>query len=263
MPLTMPRCGSAGRRSISSRSTAKISFSRVALRCVRLELARADHPLRLHGVGLSRASGDALVERHLACLAALVERVQLALVSQHLCWGVLDGVHLNDLLPFPYSRQALDLLVARFDRVQTRLRRQVLVENLSAYVRFRDSEMSKFEFLAALARCSGCGVLLDVNNLFVNAENFSFDAQAEMAWLAPDTIGEIHLAGHARTDLCLVDTHGSRVCPAVRDLYRAALARFGPVPTLIEWDTDLRPLDVLLDEVALARACLGEVVHAR
>lgn len=230
-----------------------------------LHRARDDYPLSLHGVGLSLASADALAERHLASLADLVERVQPALVSEHLAWGAVDGIHLNDLLPFPYSSAALDLLVERVDRVQSRLRRRVLIENLSAYVRFRDAEMSEFEFLAELARRSGCGLLLDVNNLYVNACNFGFDARAELdrlaQWVAPGTVGEIHLAGHTRADLCLVDTHGSRVCETVWALYRAALARFGAAPSLIEWDTDLPALDVLLDEAARARASQGALEH--
>jgi hypothetical protein len=155
------------------------------------------------------------------------------------------------------------LLVERVDKVQERLGRRILIENLSAYVQFRDSEMSECEFLAELARCSGCGLLLDVNNLYVNARNFGFDAHAELNALLTNiptgSIGEIHLAGHSQGELCLIDTHGSRVCEEVWSLHDKAIAHCGAVPTLIEWDTDIPALDVLLDEAAIARAALKQV----
>jgi uncharacterized protein len=228
-----------------------------------LTRTREHYPVSLHGVGLSLASADALAHSHLDKLAVLVEHIEPALVSEHLCWGAVDGVHLNDLLPFPYSREALTLLVERVERVQERLGRRILIENLSAYVRFRDSEMSECAFLAELARRSGCGLLLDINNLYVNAQNFGFDAHAELgallAGVPADAIGEIHLAGHSQGELCLIDTHGSRVCEAVWALYRDAIAQCGPAPTLIEWDTDIPALDVLLDEAAIARTALSEL----
>ncbi|HSD39238.1 MAG TPA: DUF692 domain-containing protein [Rhodocyclaceae bacterium] len=232
-----------------------------------LTRTREHYSLSLHGVGLSLASADVLAQGHLDKLAALVERVEPALVSEHLCWGAIDGVHFNDLLPFPYTRDALTLLVERVDQVQERLGRRILIENLSAYVQFRDSEMSECEFLAELARRSGCGLLLDVNNLYVNAQNFDFDARAELNALLADvpaeTIGEVHLAGHSRNELCLIDTHGSRVCEDVWALYGDVIAQCGPVPTLIEWDTDIPALDVLLDEAAIAQRVLtqSEAVH--
>ena len=232
--------------------------------------ARENYPLSLHGVGLSLASADGLAQAHLAKLAALVERTEPALVSEHLCWGAVDGAHLNDLLPFPYGREALSLLCERVQQVQERLGCRILVENLSSYVRFRDSEMSECEFLVELVQRSGCGVLLDVNNLYVNAQNFGFDAHMEMLdllrRLPANAVGEIHLAGHSQGELCLIDTHGSRVCDAVWALYRDAIAACGVVPTLIEWDTDVPALAVLLDEAGCAReimqnACSREVLH--
>jgi len=219
-----------------------------------LERAREAWPVSLHGVGLSLASADALAEGHLARLKRLVDRIEPALVSEHLCWGGVGGVHFNDLLPFPYHRESLALLVERVERVQETLGRRILVENLSAYVEFRDSEMTETAFLAELARRSGCGLLLDVNNLYVNGANFGFDAQARLAELPGDAIGEIHLAGHHVGEDGLVDTHDARVAPAVWALYAAACRRFGPRPTLIEWDAQLPALDVLLDEAAQAAA---------
>jgi uncharacterized protein (UPF0276 family) len=219
-----------------------------------LERARDAYPISLHGVGLSLGSADCLADLHLAKLKRLVERVEPALVSEHLCWGGVGGVHFNDLLPLPHTGEALALLADRVDRVQNELGRTLLVENVSAYVAYRHSEMTETAFLAELARRTGCGVLLDLNNLYVNAINFGFDPLTQLAELEGTHIGQIHLAGHAVVDDCLVDTHGAPVCDPVWALYEEACRRFGPRPTLIEWDTDLPALDVLLAEAASARA---------
>jgi uncharacterized protein (UPF0276 family) len=217
-----------------------------------LERARAAYPISLHGVGLSLGSADTLAQAHLAKLQRLVERIEPALVSEHLSWGSVGGRHFNDLLPMPMTHAALALLSARVDAVQGALKRPILVENVSAYVAYADGDMSETAFLAELARRTGCGLLLDLNNLYVNAVNFGLDPFAGLADLAPQSIGEIHLAGHTRTDAGLIDTHGTRVCDDVWALYAAACRQFGPRPTLIEWDTDLPALDVLLDEAAIA-----------
>jgi uncharacterized protein (UPF0276 family) len=231
-----------------------------------LERARAAWPVSLHGVGLSLGSADELAERHLAKLRRLVERIEPALVSEHLCWTGVGGVQFNDLLPLPHTRAALALLADRVDHVQDVLGRPILLENLSAYVEYRDADMTETAFLAELARRTGCGLLLDVNNLYVNAVNFGFDPRARLAELDGASIGQIHLAGHAAVDGCLVDTHGSRVDADVWALYAEACRRFGPRPTLIEWDTDLPPLAVLLAEAAqaevVARAASPEGAHA-
>ena len=227
-----------------------------------LERARAAYPISLHGVGLSLGSADAFARQHLAKLCRLVERVEPALVSEHLSWGGLGGRHFNDLLPLPHTREALALLTERVDRVQSALKRSILIENDSDYIEFRDSEMTETAFLAELARRTGCGILFDVNNLYVNAVNFGFDPVARLADLAPESIGEIHLAGHTSVDGCLIDTHGSRVCDEVWALFEAACRRFGPKPTLIEWDTDLPALDVLLGEVAIAQSVAGHTAQA-
>jgi len=227
-----------------------------------LERARAAYPISLHGVGLSLGSADTLAGEHLARLKRLVDRVEPALVSEHLCWGGVGGVHFNDLLPLPYTGEALALLADRIDHVQATLKRRILVENLSAYVECRHSEMTETAFLAELARRTGCGLLLDVNNLYVNAINFGFDPVARLAELDAASIGQMHLAGHTVAGDCLIDTHGSLVCDPVWSLYEEACRRFGAKPTLIEWDTDLPALDVLLSQAAQADAIARrEVAH--
>ena len=226
-----------------------------------LDRIRRDYPISLHGVGLGLGSAQALDEGHLERLAALVERIQPALVSEHLCWSAAEGRTFNDLLPVPYTREAQQLFAERVLRVQERLRRRILIENISAYVEFEASEMTEGEFIDELARRTGCGVLLDVNNLYVNQVNHGSDPVATMRALAPQSVAEIHLAGHLVSENGVIDTHGDRVVDPVWALYETALERFGPVPTLIEWDTDIPALAVLLDEAARARARM-EARHA-
>lgn len=223
-----------------------------------LERLRADYPVSLHGVGLGLGSARGFSEAHLQRVGALVRRLQPALVSEHLCWGAVAGRQLHDLLPLVLDEAALALMAARVARVQEALGRQLLLENVSTYVRFRADAMSEAEFLAALAARTGCGVLLDVNNLYVNQCNHGEDALAALAAIAPGMVGEIHLAGHLATPQAVIDHHGDRVAAPVWRLYEAALQRFGAVPTLIEWDTDIPALDVLLAEAGKA-----EVLHAR
>ena len=217
-----------------------------------LERARALYPVSLHGVGLAIASADDRSEMHLERLARLVDWIEPALVSEHLCWGAVDGVHFNDLLPFPYTGESLALVAARVRAVQDRLRRPLLVENLSAYVQFRDSDMNEADFLAELVCLTGCGLLLDLNNLYVNARNFGGDPMDVLERLPMHAVGEIHLAGHAVTEYGLIDTHGSAVCDDVWALLRDVRRRGVTAPALIEWDTDRPGLDVLLAEAARA-----------
>ncbi|WP_296947103.1 DUF692 family multinuclear iron-containing protein [uncultured Massilia sp.] len=226
-----------------------------------LETLRRDYPVSLHGVGLGLGSAAGFSEAHLARVAGLVRAVAPALVSEHLSWGALGDRQLNDLLPLQLDEAALDLVAARVARVQDVLRRRILVENVSTCLRFRGDAMSEAQFLAELVRRTGCGVLLDVNNLYVNQRNHGEDALRALdvlAALAPGSVGEIHLGGHLDTGALLVDHHGDRVAAPVWDLYRAALARFGDVPALVEWDTDLPALDVLLQEAATARRIAQE-----
>jgi len=178
--------------------------------------------------------------------------IEPTFVSEHLCWGASGARHFNDLLPLPCSREALAHVAQRVELIQDALRRRILIENISMYVEPAGGEMQEGEFLAELARRTGCGVLLDVNNLYVNQHNLGRDALTQLAAL--HSVEEIHLAGHLPRDGLLVDHHGDRVADAVWRLYEAALERFGPVPTLIEWDTDIPPLEVLLEEAAKAAA---------
>ena len=211
------------------------------------------YPLSLHGVGLGLGSADAAhFDTHLAQIERLVERFRPALVSEHLSWASLPDRHLNDLLPMPLTGEALDLVSRRVDAMQRRLG-PVLIENVSSHLRFRADRMSEADFLQRLARRTGCRVLLDINNLYVNQCNHGEDAIAAIEQFRPSEVGELHLAGHLVTELSVVDHHGDRVAEPVWALYRHALARLGPVPTLIEWDTDLPALSVLVDEADLAR----------
>ena len=221
-----------------------------------LERLRADYPLSVHGVGLSLGSAEGIDGAHLERLARLVERLQPALVSEHLSWSVTGGAYLNHLLPLPYTDEALGVLCANVARAQDRLGRRLLVENPSGYLRFRDSSISEPEFLNALARRTGCGLLCDVNNVYVTCANLGGEATAWLDALDAAAVAEIHLAGHAVNDgagrTILIDDHGSRVAAPVWALYEHALERFGGVPTLIEWDTDIPALAVLADEAAQA-----------
>ena len=229
-----------------------------------LESLRADYPLSLHGVGLSLGSSDPLDKVHLARLKALIARYQPALVSEHLCWSSVGGVHTHDLLPLPYTDETVRLVAARILQTQDTLDRQILIENVSAYVEFADSNLSEWAFVCAVLEEADCGLLLDINNLYVNAINHGFEPLDYLAALPAARIGEYHLAGFehdAHLD-CLVDTHGKPVHTPVWALYRAALERFGARPTLIEWDTDIPPLDTLLAEAAHADGLIEEVDHA-
>jgi uncharacterized protein (UPF0276 family) len=219
-----------------------------------LQRLRRDYPISLHGVGLGLGSARGFSDLHLKRVRALVQRVEPFLVSEHLSWGAVGDRNLNDLLPLTLNQAALDLLAERVERVQQQLRRQILLENVSSQVRFRDDAMSEAEFMAVLARRTGCALLLDVNNLYVNQRNHGEDALAALAAIAPGSVGEIHLGGHLETPTAVIDHHGAPVAQPVWDLYRAALARFGNLPTLIEWDTDIPPLDGLLGEARKAEA---------
>ncbi|TMG86000.1 MAG: DUF692 domain-containing protein [Betaproteobacteria bacterium] len=223
-----------------------------------LEAIRADYPIALHGVGLSLGSADALDAGHLAQLKRLVARIDPAAVSEHLCWGRVDGRHLNDLLPLPLTEEALALVCNRVDAVQAALGRPLLVENVSAYLRFQSDTIAEWDFVAAVAQRTGCKLLFDVNNVYVNAVNHGFDPLLYLRAIPGDAVAEIHLAGFDASGPCLIDTHGARVAPPVWALYRATIERFGPKPTLIEWDTDLPALEILQDEAAIAQAIILE-----
>jgi uncharacterized protein len=226
-----------------------------------LEQIRRDYPISLHGVGLSLGSADGLDTAHLERIRDVADRIEPGLVSEHLSWSMAAGTYLADLLPLPMTEEALAVVCRNIDRTQACLQRRILVENPSSYLRFEHSAMPEWEFLAAVAARTGCGILCDVNNIFVSAHNHGWDASAYLEALPPAAIGEVHLAGHSLRQLddgrtLRIDDHGSRVDSAVWTLFVEALDRFGSVPTLIEWDTNVPSLDVLLDEAAHAARLL-------
>lgn len=243
-----------------------------------LRQGRAHYPISLHGVGLSLGSAGGLDDWHLDQLQRLVDQIEPVRVSDHACFarGTLSAaggqqpVHASDLLPVPFSTLALDVMCANVQRVQDRLKRPISVENLSAYIAWNSSNLTEPEFLASLAQRTGCGLLVDVNNIYVNALNDRLagvdgdPVQRCRDWLdamPPAAVTELHLAGHADCGDIVIDDHGSRVSDPVWSVYRHALNRFGAVATLIEWDTDVPALDVLLDEAAKA-ARLGQLAQA-
>ncbi len=223
-----------------------------------LERIRADYPLSLHGVGLGLGSTAPLDLDHLSKLERLIGRYEPGLVSEHLCWSAAGGRHLNDLLPLPYTEEALAHVCGRIDQAQHLLGRQLLIENVSSYLQFRHSTIPEWEFLAEVSRRSGSAILLDVNNIYVNAVNHGFDPLTYLAAVPLAAVREIHLAGFDDSGACLIDTHGTPVAAEVWSLYREAVGRFGPRPTLIEWDTDIPPLDVLLAEASKAAGILAQ-----
>ena len=230
-----------------------------------LEKIRADYPMSLHGVGLSLGSTDPLNFGHLAQLKKLVHRVEPGFVSEHLSWSSVDWRYFNDLLPLPYTVESLLHVSERIAQVQDYLDRQILVENISSYLQYEESTLPEAEFLAELARRSGCGILLDINNIYVSACNHGFDAEAYLANIPRERVQEMHLAGFTRKLFAdgeiLIDTHNRPVAPDVWRLYASAVRRFGRVPTLIEWDSDLPALEVLLEEANKADTIL-EDTHA-
>lgn len=225
-----------------------------------LEAIRRDHPLSMHGVGLSLGSADGPGERHLGRLKSLVERYQPQLLSEHLSWSGVGHVLLPDLLPAPLSAESLERFADGIERVQTSLKRTILIENPSVYLAPEGSDIPEPDFIAALCRRTGCGWLLDINNVYVSATNLGFDPEDYLSAVDARLVGEIHLAGHARErhasgDL-LIDDHGSRVPDDVWRLFERFVARAGPRPTLIEWDTQIPPFAALASEAAKAEAVL-------
>ncbi len=228
-----------------------------------LDAIRRDYPVSLHGTGLSLGSAEGLDPAHLARVRELVKRTEPGLVSEHLSFSVAGGNYLADLLPLPLTEEALEIVCRNVAQVQDHLKRRILVENPSTYLQFRHSTIPEWEFLGQVAKRTGCGILCDVNNIYVSACNHGWRASAYLAALAPQAVGEIHLAGHSRRRIddartLLIDDHGSRVSPEVWALYAEALVRFGPIPTLIEWDTDVPPMAVLLEEAAHASVLIEE-----
>ena len=222
-----------------------------------LERIRSRYPLSFHGVGLSLGSIDPIDHAHLHKLKGLIDRFDPTLVSEHLSWSSVGGRFFNDLLPLPYTAESLNHLCARIDEVQTVLKLPLLIENITRYLTWRDSPIPEGSFLAETVRRTGCGILLDLNNVYVNAVNFGLDPLEFLTTIPVEAVQEIHLAGFDRFGCMLIDTHGQPVYPEVWSLYEWAIHHFGPRPTLIEWDTNMPPLSVLVDQALQADAILG------
>jgi len=226
-----------------------------------LERIRASYPVSVHAVGLSLGSAEGVDQRHLRRLRALIDRLQPMLVSEHLSWSRAGGRYFNHLLPVPYTPEALDRFVENVQRAQDGLGRALLIENPSSYLRFLESAIPEPEFIVELSRRTGCGLLCDLNNVYVTSVNLGLDPDAYLEALPGDRIAEFHLAGHCRNDAdgvsVLIDDHGSRVAPEVWDLYAGALACWGLRPTLIEWDTAIPALQVLMDEAQHATSLVN------
>jgi uncharacterized protein (UPF0276 family) len=222
-----------------------------------LEQIRSRYPLSFHGVGLSLGSTDPIDHTHLRKLNVLIDRFEPAFVSEHLSWSSVDGRCFNDLLPLPYTSESLGHVCARIDEVQTVLKRPLLIENITRYLTWQDSTIPEGAFMAEAARTTGCGILLDLNNVYVNAVNFGLDPLEFLSAIPVHAVWEMHLAGFDRFGRTLIDTHGQPVCPEVWSLYQWAIHHFGPRPTLIEWDANLPPLSVLVEHATQADAVLG------
>jgi uncharacterized protein len=235
-------------------------FAEGGIQRANLEALRAGYPVVPHGVSLSIGGTDPIDPTYLARLRGLVERVLAPWCSDHLCWTGSAGIDVHDLLPVPFTRATLDHVVERVRRVQGELGVPLALENASSYVEFRESTIPEHEFLATLADRADCGLLLDVNNVYVSAYNHGFDARAYIDAIPAERVVQIHLAGHSDRGAYLLDTHSTQVKAEVWDLYRRALRRCGPVSTLVEWDEDIPAWDVLSTEAAKARAVRAETL---
>ncbi|ALA60534.1 DUF692 domain-containing protein [Nitrospira moscoviensis] len=222
-----------------------------------LNRIRMQYPLSFHGVGLSLGSTDPIDLTHLHKLKALIERFEPALVSEHLSWSSVGGRFFNELLPLPYTEESLAHVCARIDQVQEVLRRTVLIENVTRYLAWRESTVPEGAFISEVARRTGCGILLDLNNIHVNAVNFHLDPFDMLTAIPAACVAEIHLAGFDRIGRMLIDTHGQPVSSSVWGLYQWTVDHIGPRPTLIEWDTNMPPLSVLVEQARQADTVLG------
>jgi uncharacterized protein (UPF0276 family) len=233
---------------------------------MQLQRIREHYPVSLHGIGLGLGNTDELDRMHLQKLRCLVDAIDPMLVSEHLCWNAYGGRHFSDLLPLPYTQAAAAHVASRIDAVQQALGRQILMENVSAYVEFQDAELSEWAFLIEVVHRAGCGILLDVNNVYVNACNHGYDPRCFLDEIPGSAVGEIHVAGHARREAnghaLLIDTHDRAVSPAVWDLYARLIARIGPKPTLLERDANLPPLETLIGEARIAERLLVQRLDA-
>lgn len=228
-----------------------------------LDAIRADYPMVMHGVSMSIGSTDSLNYEYLKQLNTLIERVEPMWVSDHLCWTAVDHTNSHDLLPLPYNEATIQHLVERIDAVQTYLGREILIENLSSYVTYHDSVMPEWEFVNTIARRSGCYLLLDINNVYVSANNHHFDARDYLHGIDSDRVMQFHLAGHSYQGDMIIDTHDHDVCDPVWHLYEQALQHFGAVSTMIERDDNIPPFNELRDELRIAENIAERVLSAK
>jgi uncharacterized protein len=226
-----------------------------------LDQVLADYPVAMHGVSLSLGSDEPIAPGYLDRLAALVEHVSPILVSDHLCWTRLGAHNSHDLLPLPFTEEAVGVAAAKIRQVQDRLGRQILVENVSTYLRFAGSTLKEWEFVSAVAEEADCGLLLDINNIFINARNHGFDSQDYLDGLDPRRVQQYHVAGHEDHDDTILDTHDHPVADAVWDLMRSTIRTIGPRPAILERDDNIPPLAEVLAEAAVAQRILAEVTH--
>lgn len=228
-----------------------------------LNRIRERYPLVMHGVSLSLGSTEPLNQDYLRALKDLADRIQPEWISDHLCWTGTDGLNMHDLLPLPYTEEALGHVVARIDQVQNHLKRPILIENVSSYVTYRESEMTEWEFLSAIAERADCRILLDVNNIYVSSFNHGFDPGAYLAGIPPERVQQIHIAGHRNHGDYIVDTHDEPVIDPVWELYGAAIQRLGPVSTMIERDDNIPPLAELVAELNHAREIAADTLDTK
>lgn len=228
-----------------------------------LKEVRNHYPVALHGVSLSIGSVDPLNRKYLERLKLLVQTIDPFIVSDHLCWTGVDGENLHDLLPLPFTEEALDHIVNRVGQVQQFLDRQILLENVSSYVTYKHSMIPEWEFISQIAKRSGCGILLDLNNIYVNAINHKFNAEDYISGIPEDLVGQFHLGGHTDMGSFLFDTHSKSVCEAVWKLYEKALEKFGTISTLMEWDAEIPSFEVLSGEACRARKICQEICPDR
>lgn len=231
-----------------------------------LDIVSKSYPLSFHGVGLSLGRSDDLDKKHLKKLKKLIDRYQPAMVSEHVSWSAINGTFMNDLLPLPYTNEAAEVLINHIKETQDFLGRQILVENPSSYLDYKGSTMPEWEFMNFIAAESGCGILLDINNIYVMAHNHGFDPFYYIDEISKEYVQEMHLAGHAENSIngqkILIDHHGDYVTEKVWSLYGYAISRFGQTPTLIEWDTDIPPLCELIKEAQKAQLILDSYKNA-
>jgi len=231
----------------------------VALRY--LDAVREYYPMVLHGVGLSIGSTDPLNQDYLQKLKVLIDRVNPVWVSDHLCWIAVKGHYFHDLLPLPYTEEAIQHVADRIAKIQDYLDTQILIENVSSYFEYKKNDMTEWEFINAIAEKADCFILLDINNIYVSATNHDFDPHVYVNSIAPERVKQFHMAGFADKKRYLFDNHGDIIHQPVWDLYQVALKRFGPVPTLIEWDENIPKFPVLQAEADKAQALMNEIIE--